>query len=459
MSYSLVLLAALTTASQRDVEVARAPAPVLRSEASPGAAPPGATALLGPTSVLQTTALQPPAAQDAALLGAQAAALSAQAVAPAGLAPVPTGAPPASPAGRPRTADVLAIPLASFSSDQGLGYGLVGGGYLYGEGYAPYRHALGLQVFFTQRGSQSHFLRYDGPRLHGPLRVEARLEFKREQLSPHFGAGNDSARTFRGDMSDPRFNYARFSPGAWLRLRGKPLGEQSPLQAYVGYSWRSTRVRAYEGSVLSETQPTGMEGGRNGQLLTGFLWDTRDSEVDPTRGGVEELSVRVSATPTGSSFDYVGITLGERRYVRLGPRLLFAQRLSLDVLFGEVPFFEWAQTGGITSSEGVGGMTSVRGIERNRFAGYIKAFSNSELRLHATGFHLFGAENRLGVVGFLDLGRVWHPGTEDGAWYAWHPGVGTGLRLTRRAAVVRMDYALSTETGRQGLYFSVGQMF
>jgi outer membrane translocation and assembly module TamA len=163
--------------------------------------------------------------------------------------------------------------------------------------------------------------------------------------------------------------------------------------------------------------------------------------------------------PTGSSFDYAGVTLGERRYVRLSSRVLFAQRLSLDVLFGEVPFFEWAQTGGITSSEGVGGMTSVRGIERNRFAGYIKAFSNSELRVHATEFNLLGGENRLGVVGFLDLGRVWHPGTSDGAWYAWHPGIGTGLRLTRRAAVVRVDYAMSTESGRQGLYFSVGQMF
>jgi len=335
----------------------------------------------------------------------------------------------------------------------------VGGGYVYGAGYAPYRHALGLQVFFTSRGSQSHFLRYDGPRLLGPLRLEARLELKREQLSPHFGAGNDSAHSFHGDMSDPRFNYARFSPGAWLRLRGKPLGEQCPLQAYVGYSWRSTRVRVYEGSVLSETRPTGMEGGHSAQLLGGLLWDTRDSELDPGRGGVEELSFRVSAMPTGSSFDYVGITLGERRYVRLGPRVLFAQRFSLDLLFGEVPFFEWAQTGGITSSEGVGGMTSVRGIERNRFAGYIKAFSNSELRVHATSFDLLGGENRLGVVGFLDLGRVWHPGTEDGAWYAWHPGVGTGLRLTRRAAVLRMDYALATETGRQGLYFSVGQMF
>ncbi|WP_228530683.1 MULTISPECIES: BamA/TamA family outer membrane protein [Myxococcaceae] len=465
MTYSLVLLAALaTTASSRDGHAPAAPreapeAPVRVARAEPTAVQPPALAQGALASTLGVTpAPAPGAALEAATVGAQAALLPVR--------PVPSGAPPVAPEGAHRSegvrqhgVDMLALPIVSFSSDQGMGYGVVGGAYVYGEGYAPYRHALGLQMFVTQRGSQSHFIRYDGPRLLGPLRVEARVEFRRETLSPYFGGGNESAPQFSGDMTDQRFNYARLSPGAWVRLRGKPLGEQSPLQAYVGYNWHTTQVRVYEGSVLSETQPPGSNGGCSAQLLSGLLWDTRDNEVDPTRGGVEELSVRVSAMPTGSSFDYAGVTLGERRYARISSRVLFAQRLSLDVLFGEVPFFEWAQTGGITSSEGVGGMTSVRGIERNRFAGYIKAFSNSELRVHATEFHLLGEANRLGVVGFLDLGRVWHPGAQDGKWYAWHPGVGGGLRLARRAAVVRMDYALSTETGRQGLYFSVGQMF
>ena len=33
-------------------------------------------------------------------------------------------------------------------------------------------------------------------------RLEARLEFRREQLSPYYGAGNDSARSFSGDASE-----------------------------------------------------------------------------------------------------------------------------------------------------------------------------------------------------------------------------------------------------------------
>jgi outer membrane translocation and assembly module TamA len=124
-----------------------------------------------------------------------------------------------------------------------------------------------------------------------------------------------------------------------------------------------------------------------------------------------------------------------------------------------VPFFEWPLTGGVTTSEGIGGMSSVRGIERNRFAGNIKAFTNTELRVRAFDFPVLGERVTVGGVGFVDLGRVWHPGVRDGAWWKWHPGVGGGLRLVRRAAVVRLDYAMSPETLRQRMYLSFGHMF
>jgi outer membrane protein assembly factor BamA len=355
--------------------------------------------------------------------------------------------------------DAIALPLLAFTSDFGVGYGVVGGMYLYGDGHAPYQHALAAQVFFSTRGIQNHYLRYDGPRLLGPLRVEARFEYKREFRSPFYGAGNRSAPEFTGDVKDARYNYDKGSPGAWLRLRGRLFGEDHPLQAYAGYSWRYTQVSPYEASMLEQMQPLGIEGGPTGQLMVGALWDTRDNESDPSTGGVEEVTIRVSGSATGSRYQYAGVTLSERRYFKLGSRFVFAQRLSLDMLFGEVPFFEWSSTGGVNFTEGVGGMSSVRGIERNRFAGNIKVFSNSELRFHALELGLFGQPLKLGAAAFVDLGRVWHPGVPDGKWHEWHPGVGLGLRVARRAAVIRVDYALSTETGDQRIYMNYGHMF
>jgi outer membrane protein assembly factor BamA len=357
------------------------------------------------------------------------------------------------------TVDGIALPLLGFNSDFGMAYGVVGGMYLYGEGREPYQHALGAQVFFSTSGVQNHSLRYDGPRLLGPLRVEARFEYKREFRSPFYGAGNRSAPEFTGDAKDVRYNYDKGSPGAWLRLRGHPFGEDHPLQVYGGYSWRYTRVSPYEASMLAQMKPLGIEGGPTGQLMLGALWDTRDNESDPSTGGVEEIAIRFSGHTTGSRYRYTGVTLAERRYFQLGSRFIFAQRLSLDMLFGEVPFFEWSTTGGVNFTEGVGGMSSVRGIERNRFAGNIKVFSNSELRFHALDLRVLGQPMKLGAAAFMDIGRVWHPGVSDGAWHEWHPGVGAGLRVTRRAAVIRLDYALSTENGGQRLYMNYGHMF
>ncbi|HLL06470.1 MAG TPA: BamA/TamA family outer membrane protein [Myxococcaceae bacterium] len=355
--------------------------------------------------------------------------------------------------------DALALPLVSFNSDLGVTYGVLGNLYVHGDGRVPYQHAVSAQVLFSTRGLHSHFVRYDGPRLLGPLRVEARFDYFRESRSPFYGAGNSSAPDFEGNEGDSHYNYTRGSPGASLRLRGKPLGDSHPLQLYGGYAWRHTNVSPHKASMLAELNPLGIEGGTTSQLLFGVLWDSRDSELEPTTGGIEELSVRASGYSTGSKYQYAGVTLSERRFLRLSSRVVFAQRLTLDMLFGEVPFYEWCTTGGISTPEGVGGMSSVRGIERNRFAGNIKMFSNSELRVRAAEMTAFGHPTRLGAVAFFDVGRVWHPGVTDGAWHRWHPGVGAGLRLSRRAAVVRMDYALSTETGSQRLYLNFGQMF
>jgi outer membrane protein assembly factor BamA len=356
--------------------------------------------------------------------------------------------------------DGIALPLLSFNSDFGVGYGAVGGMYIYGEGHTPYQHGLGAQVFFTNRGIQNHYLRYDGPGLLGPLRVEARFEYRREFLSPFYGAGNRSAPDFRSSqLDDERYNYEKGSPGAWLRLRWRPYGEPHPFQSYVGYSWRYTQVEPYQASMLTQMKPLGIEGGATGQLLAGALWDTRDHETDPTTGGVEEVALRLSGHTTGSDYQYAGVTLSERRYFRLSSRVVFAQRLSLDMLFGEVPFFEWTTTGGVNFTEGVGGMSSVRGVERNRFAGNIKVFSNSELRVQALELRILGQPMKFGAAAFFDVGRVWHPGVPDGPWHQWHPGLGAGLRVTRRAAVIRVDWAMSTETGGQRFYMNFGHMF
>ena len=105
-----------------------------------------------------------------------------------------------------------------------------------------------------------------------------------------------SAQDFNGDETQELYNYGKNAPGAWVRLRGRPWGEGHPFQSYVGYSWRYTEVDPFEASVLAQQQPEGIDGGPTGQLSAGVMWDTRDNESDPVRGGVEEVGLRVSGS-------------------------------------------------------------------------------------------------------------------------------------------------------------------
>jgi hypothetical protein len=356
--------------------------------------------------------------------------------------------------------DAIGVPLLSYNSDLGVGIGAVGGSYVYSPGYRPYRHGIAVQAFFTTLGVQNHWLRYDGPRLLGSARVEARIEYKRELYSPYYGPGNLSSPQFEGNLQDRQFHFDKLAPAAWVRLRTKPLGEDSSFQPYVGYGYRYTRVSTYDESLLTRERPRGAEGGPTGQAVFGLLWDTRDDESDTTRGGAEEISFRLAADPTGSAYDYVGVTVSERRFFQLGsPRLVLGLRGAVDVLTGDVPFFEWSSIGGLAGGEGIGGMSSVRGVFRNRYGGNYKAYVNSELRFYPWEFPLWGQPVKVGGLAFVDLGRVWHPGTENGRWNDWHPGAGAGLRLARRAAVIRVDYGVALEDWRQGLYVTFGHMF
>ncbi|MBX5481941.1 MAG: BamA/TamA family outer membrane protein [Myxococcaceae bacterium] len=362
-----------------------------------------------------------------------------------------------------RQLDALGVPLISYNSDLGVGFGAVGGGYYYSPGYTPYRHALAAQIFLTTRGIQNHWLRYDGPNLIGKLRVEVRAEYRRELYAPFYGIGNESVALPKLETrggADQNNSYDYFFPGGWVRVRGRPWKQHPQFEVWGGYGYHWIRIDQYAGSALTLTNPLGVKGGNNGQIFVGALWDTRDNETDPSRGSIQEIALRGAAGPTVSDYTWAGLTLVDRHFFSLGtPKLIFAQRVMFDALKGAAPFFEWSQFGGLTGGEGIGGMSSVRGVLRNRFQGKVKLVSNSELRWYPIEFKLFHETTRVGGLLFFDAGRVWHEGVDDGPFWRWHPGIGAGLRLVRRAAVLRADFGFSTETWDPGIYLTFGHMY
>ncbi|PTL78850.1 BamA/TamA family outer membrane protein [Vitiosangium sp. GDMCC 1.1324] len=357
--------------------------------------------------------------------------------------------------------DAAVIPLPNFNSDLGAGLGVVGGAYIYKPGYSPYRFAFAAEIFHTTRGVSVDWIRFDAPDLFPRVRVELRFDFFKQPFAPYYGPGNLTVPGFASVPGGKErfFTYDRLTMGGWVRARFSPFGKEHPLHAYVAYSYRWNRVRPFPDSLLEQQQPLGSQGGRAGGILAGLYWDTRDVEGQPTKGGIIDVSTQTFLVPLGSSFNYEQLTLSAKHYWTVAPKLVLASRLAIDALLGDVPFYAWPTSGGVYFFGGVGGSSTVRGVTLNRYSGEYQVLLNGELRWLPIEFRLLKVNTHVGLAGFLDLGRVWQPGVEDGSFFHFHVGTGGGLRLTRREAVIRVDYAEWLGARHRALYITFGEAF
>jgi hypothetical protein len=133
------------------------------------------------------------------------------------------------------------------------------------------------------------------------------------------------------------------------------------------------------------------------------------------------------------------VPLGFRRWEVSG-------RVGGRKIWGDAPWFHLAY---------VGGSESLRGFPSQRFAGDASVFGGAELRLDLFDYQLL-FPSTFGVLGLVDVGRVWVDGASPGGW---HSGVGGGVWLALRGTrtVVSLTYAKSTED--YGIYFSMGFPF
>ena len=71
----------------------------------------------------------------------------------------------------------------------------------------------------------------------------------------------------------------------------------------------------------------------------------------------------------------------------------------------------------------IGGSDSVRGYERNRFAGDSSAYGNVQAMVSLFNLNLI-LPLRVGILGLADTGRVWVEGESSDKW---HSSVGGGI--------------------------------
>jgi translocation and assembly module TamA len=201
---------------------------------------------------------------------------------------------------------------------------------------------------------------------------------------------------------------------------------------------------------------------RNLALPLGLVWDRRDSKTDAKRG----FYIEAEAKPFmgfGITDNGLRTTLDMRGYKALGAeqRLVLAARFQAGAIFGAsllgTPRDDLFYSGGAGTVRGQPyqslGIPLMRGaintsIGANHFLG-----GSLEARVKAT-------EN-LGIVGFVDVGRIDLDGFFTGIG-DWHAGAGIGVRYATGVGPLRLDIAAPVG-GRTGdgvqIYLGLGQSF
>ena len=331
-------------------------------------------------------------------------------------------------------------PLLWMSVEPEVGLFLGGGVVRYGFGFRrkPYAsktqlragYATGAAAMRTELKHQTWF---------GDGRTSAKLLLRASgiEVLRFYGFGNEAER--QGNDQFHRVPQQQYLAAPSLSFRTGPAG-----QLAVGPVLKYTDTNLEAGRFISLAPPPGT--GRFGQvgMLADYLLDGRDQPAWPRRGAA--LSVGGSLYP--EIWDVTG-TFGEvhgEATAYLSPPLplrpTMAVRAGAKRVWGEYPFHEAAYLGS----------SQVRGLRSSRYAGDAAVYGAAELRLPLFKPYIV-VPGELGLLGFMDVGRVYLDGeTSD----RWHSGFGGGLWFSflQRSNTVSVSVARGDD--RTTLYLRAG---
>jgi outer membrane protein assembly factor BamA len=373
-------------------------------------------------------------------------------------------------------------PVLAGDSDIGVGFGALFSLARFQRGCSPFCWRIEALLMMTAKESvkggvefpyHDDYIKLDLPGLiDDRLRLNLELSFGRYSNSGYYGLGNDSKVNSEALAAHPRYHqYDHIYPQLRTRLRIKIL---SQVQMMLGGSFTYNWINRYDQSqLLTEVDIDdrrirdllrGTDHHGIAELDLGWIWDSRDHEYSPTRGFFHELSWRSSpGLATSDDLAYGGLNFTTRFYQSLlGPNLVLAARLMLDLLVGSPPFYELARHGGLVPKPAIGG--GVRGVPRQRYHGKVKLLGNLELRAKLLPFTIFEQRFNLGLTAFVDTGRVWADFSDgerfDGDKVGLKVGVGAGLRLQwGETFLLRVDTGWSPDADPIGFYVDINHLF
>ncbi|MCB0597775.1 MAG: BamA/TamA family outer membrane protein, partial [Phaeodactylibacter sp.] len=302
------------------------------------------------------------------------------------------------------------LALISFNTFNGL---VLNGGVTFTRRNFNKRDFSAKHKFGFQAGTLNNFsLSYDGQVHHVIRKWDLLLHAtwaQPDNFNYFFGIGNGiryDENLFRDDYYLVRLN----------RLEGRiglqrQFWKRSLASLKAGYSQNNVPVK--DNTILQDTAGifgVGELGIANAEAALEV--DLRDHRVFPTRG------YRLRATQE------VGLIDGDQNYgvtdlfieYFLSPRgypLTLGLKAGYGTSFGDVPFYKLPQ---------LGQNQSLRGFQRNRFAGDSRVYFNSEVRVPVGQLETAVVPLKIGLIGFYDMGKIIQEGQTEEDWQLSYGG-------------------------------------
>lgn len=243
------------------------------------------------------------------------------------------------------------------------------------------------------------FAALDFPRIDAlPFRPRFKLRgaYNRSTETRYFGIGreNDTAR-LRPD-EDLRFGLEEKSFHSSLIVPAFEVQDHR-VSLFGSFDLASLKPSRFQSvSVLFESAPLGLSGGKSASLALGLLVDSRDRENFPRNGWALEIAGSVAGNPSGD-FPFQRFSVVDRRYFS-HRKSTFAFRTTLDSLWGEVPFWELEKVGGIDPLRDISGSAILRGFRGGRFHERFKLIESTEWRVTLNPRRIFGQYTELTIM-------------------------------------------------------------
>lgn len=401
------------------------------------------------------------------------------------------------------------LPAVSYNSDEGFQYGAVLNLFNYGDGsrYPGYDYSAYMECSRFTKGSSLYRFYFDTDKLLKGIRSFFELCYLKEDMLDFYGF-NGYKSIYSTEFTDGNRTFYRMSQKQarfFADFKGNLLSNK--LFWLASYNLVDYRVGAVDYNKLNKglnpedpdylDMPSLYEkyvdygiiskkeakGGLMNILKAGILYDSRNSQNNPSRGMYTEALIEI-APDLVNNLPYYRYSFVHRQYQEIVKnKLNAALRLGIQDKIGgnSMPFFRKSQMispfAQRTSPTGLGGVCSLRGILRNRVIGDGFAYGNFELRWRAVDFRLANQNFYLGVNGFLDSGMITDPvdwnisglKPEDKIYFdnegkdGLHSSAGGGLKIA-----MNENFVISVEMGKafderdasgMGTYINLNYMF